>query len=57
MSSPIRVTDSVFVADGGSAWFELADAKGRKIAVGVAGRALLPDPLKILDLNRYPPQA
>jgi hypothetical protein len=37
MSSPIRVTDSVFLADGGSAWIELTDATGKKIAVDVHG--------------------
>ena len=37
MSSPIRVTDARFLADGGSAWLELTDATGKKIAIGVQG--------------------
>jgi hypothetical protein len=37
MSSPIRVTESVFLADGGSVWVELTDATGKRIAVDVQG--------------------
>ena len=35
--SPIRITDSYALADGGSVWFELTDARGKRFAVDVSG--------------------
>lgn len=37
MSSPLRVTDASFIADGGSAWIEITDSEGKKMAMGVRG--------------------
>ena len=37
MRSPIRVSQSSVLADGGSAWIELTDAEGKRMAISVSG--------------------
>ena len=37
MRSPIRVSQASMFADGGSAWIELTDVKGRRMAISVSG--------------------
>ena len=37
MRSPIRVSQASMFSDGGSAWIELTDVEGRRMAISVSG--------------------
>ncbi len=55
MRSPLRVSNAYALADGGSMWVELTDARGARVAISLQG-SLHQQPERFpVSLQRWPP--